>query len=634
MQTLTYFAQDAQGNVLPSADCIVYLAGTATPASGLEDAQGNPLANPFTADSGGVVQFAIPDGFYDLRVTSGSRTFMIPVEAFDGIGYKTKLASDIGASQMGWKLESSLASVIMTQALKNAQRVSVATWGVNNIGDCTAQMADAIAWQIEERDTFNPTIGGGGGSAIVNCPVLTIPDSWTVSVTTLPTFCILVSEGKSTIQGLSSSTDIVIGADTYMMYCADITFLGGKSQLVTQNNNINAGLWLYERCTFEGSADHSVKALNTSVSYGVTSTQLILNECRWIRCKRGLKTQCDHSYISGGWMQPEGDFFDGDTAFIDNTGLLSIDKLMGIPGGSFPAKSRWIDNHGSVRCSQTRFGGEGGGLPIIYHFAAPTRYLTGTAESIEMGISFDQCTLYGGAGARPDCGIIVLQGQLPPVVRITDSTGPITVPYIRNDPANGGIANLTSYLAALKAAWSGDDLYGEFGFHYRGNKTKFNTATVRWPAELDTYTYTDDGRLVKRQCKIRTAVGTIVAPTATLKKISMPTVVYDPYAMIGVTSGDSVIKAPPYARFVKFQGYCEVASPPVTNLIYNLRAFIAGVAVDDAYVNYSMTLAGQVRISIVGSGIIAPGNDVDIRFIQSSGADVNIAVGTLMAQFY
>lgn len=538
-----------------------------------------------------------------------------------------------GSALMQWLLNATGATA-MSQAVKNAQRVSVAEFGVTGVGDDTAAMTAAINWQLTQRVTFNPTIGGGGGSAIVNCPVLTIPNNWTVKVQgNLPVWCALVSEGRSTIQSLNNALDIMSGADSYYVYTADITFLHGKTQMRKQNANINAGMWLHERVWFEGANDYASQDLNTSGGYPVTSTQPIYNECRWIRCKRALKTQADHTFVCGGWMQPEGDFFDADTAFIWTGGMLSLNWLMTIPGGTFPAKSRWIDNHGAVRGFQTRFGGEGGGLPVVYHFTAPVRYLTGDPQSIECGISFSQCTLYGGGGARPDQGIIVIQGELPSVVRITDCTGPITAPYIKNDPANGGIADITAYIAALKVTFSGDDMYGELIYSYTGNKSKFNTATIKWPPELDTYTYTDIGRLVRREAKVKTS-GTTSIVSGTLTRMDLATTTYDPYLMKAVSSGANVIKTPLYARTAKFKGYVEIASHTANNLIYNVRVFYSGVSVEDAFVNYEFVVTGIIRIQIVGTitGLTAA-QDIDLRVVQSSGSNQTVSLASLFVEF-
>lgn len=538
-----------------------------------------------------------------------------------------------GSALMGWYLNATGATG-MTQSVKNAQRVSVASFGVTGVGDDTAAMTAAINWQISQRVTFNPTIGAGGGSAIVNCPVLTIPNNWTVKVQgDLPVWCALVSEGRSTIQSLDNAKDIMKGNDSYYVYTADITFLHGKSQLVKQNNNINAGMWLHERVWFEGSNDYASQDLNTSGAYPVTSTQPIYNECRWIRCKRALKTQADHTFITGGWMQPEGDFFDADTAFIYTGGMLSMNMLMLIPGGTFPAKSRWIDNHGAVRAFQTRFGGEGGGLPCVYHYSTPVRYLAGDPQSFECGISFSQCTLYGGSGARPDQGIIVIQGQLPNVVRITDSTGPITAAYIKNDPANGGIADIAVYIAALKTAWSGDDMYGELSYVFTGNKTKFNSGTVKWPAALDTYVYDDKGRFAPWRAKIANSATLTPLTSGATTRLDMATSVSDLYGMKQLSTGVNVIKVPPMAKWADIKGYVEIDSHTQNGLIYLLRIFYSGSAVSDGTNNYVHSATGIPRIHVSARIPVTSGQDIDLRFNHVSGADRSATTATLTVDF-
>lgn len=74
MELKTYFAQDSRGNLIPSANVSIYLTGTTTLASGLVNVSGAPLANPFTADAGGKIQFRAPDGIYDMQVSVGSDT--------------------------------------------------------------------------------------------------------------------------------------------------------------------------------------------------------------------------------------------------------------------------------------------------------------------------------------------------------------------------------------------------------------------------------------------------------------------------------------------------------------------------------------------------------------------------------
>lgn len=83
MEIKNYFAQDAQGNIMPSANCYLYLPGTTTLATGLVDGSGTPISNPFLASGMGQITFGAPNGVYDLRVTLGARDWTIKVQCAD-----------------------------------------------------------------------------------------------------------------------------------------------------------------------------------------------------------------------------------------------------------------------------------------------------------------------------------------------------------------------------------------------------------------------------------------------------------------------------------------------------------------------------------------------------------------------
>lgn len=83
MELKNYFAQDDQGNALPGASCYVYLRGTESLVQGLYKANGVSQSNPFKADDAGKIQFAAPNGLYDLRVVQGVRDYRIQVQLND-----------------------------------------------------------------------------------------------------------------------------------------------------------------------------------------------------------------------------------------------------------------------------------------------------------------------------------------------------------------------------------------------------------------------------------------------------------------------------------------------------------------------------------------------------------------------
>lgn len=103
MITTHFYAQDAQGNILPGADVFVYLTGTATLATGLQTALGAALANPFKASATGQIQFKAPDGNYDIRVKSGPReSTLLGVQSFDSVLKFADLASPGGSVDVGY----------------------------------------------------------------------------------------------------------------------------------------------------------------------------------------------------------------------------------------------------------------------------------------------------------------------------------------------------------------------------------------------------------------------------------------------------------------------------------------------------------------------------------------------------
>lgn len=83
MEIMSFFAQDAQGNIMPSAECYLYAPGTTNLVSGLVDINGMPISNPFQASNIGQVQFGAPNGVYDLRIKKGVRDTTIRIQCAD-----------------------------------------------------------------------------------------------------------------------------------------------------------------------------------------------------------------------------------------------------------------------------------------------------------------------------------------------------------------------------------------------------------------------------------------------------------------------------------------------------------------------------------------------------------------------
>ncbi|ADP96425.1 hypothetical protein [Marinobacter adhaerens] len=83
MELKSYYAQDNSGEVIPGAHIYLYETGTTTLVTGLKDASGSAVPNPFQADQNGLFQVSAPDGVYDLRVSSAGRDSTIQIQFLD-----------------------------------------------------------------------------------------------------------------------------------------------------------------------------------------------------------------------------------------------------------------------------------------------------------------------------------------------------------------------------------------------------------------------------------------------------------------------------------------------------------------------------------------------------------------------
>lgn len=98
MQLQNFYAQDANGNIVPRAECTLFISGTGTLATGLQDAAGNSLSNPFFANSFGLASVSAPQGVYDLQMLSGLLQSKIQVQFIDAIKVASDAASALASS--------------------------------------------------------------------------------------------------------------------------------------------------------------------------------------------------------------------------------------------------------------------------------------------------------------------------------------------------------------------------------------------------------------------------------------------------------------------------------------------------------------------------------------------------------
>lgn len=104
MEVKTFFAQSADGKVIPHAEVSVRHQGEEAAASDLEDASGEPLKNPFRAGPQGQIQFAAPNGHYTIEVANQDSRQRLSTQFFD----QTAVASASGTQSLSNALDQRL----------------------------------------------------------------------------------------------------------------------------------------------------------------------------------------------------------------------------------------------------------------------------------------------------------------------------------------------------------------------------------------------------------------------------------------------------------------------------------------------------------------------------------------------
>jgi hypothetical protein len=144
-------------------------------------------------------------------------------------------------------------------------------------------------------------------------------------------------------------------------------FRGGRNQLFLGNNNIDQTNIIINNCRFRDAGEFAIK-----ISKRAVSSHVLIDKCSFRNNAQVLLNRSDWAKLSNSWITTNIKTLD--KAVIVNYGCLTLDHVLGVPRIAKKlkrqdAKQRWIDNYGlKLTCRDTRFGGEGGGFPIVYNY--------------------------------------------------------------------------------------------------------------------------------------------------------------------------------------------------------------------------------------------------------------------------
>lgn len=361
-------------------------------------------------------------------------------------------------------------AVATTVQTKLRESVSVKDFGAVGDGttDDTAAIQAAFNFLVSQTSAGLTTSGSFTTSFSGNSPRLYFPKG-TYRITSVITIgSYLEVFGDSAIIKQETDSEDIFTCNTYQLKIQGMQFVGGRYQLDIYNANINSTMVEINHCQFFLSRDYAINTRATGGVFTHLSADLSIYKCRFISCNKTLNNCCDSAVLENCWVQPDKQNLTASTAAFLNRGTSVTDPdaftrlhlkdcflipNVGVEGVDRINSVRWIDNYGSFSATHCRFGGENGGMAIVFHLGAPNT----TFPWVTTEVIFRDCALFCGPDARTDSCVVGIQGEVPNRVSIRNCSGPVGKPLI----ANLSSTNLVTYMTNFETN-SGKKAYEYF----------------------------------------------------------------------------------------------------------------------------------------------------------------------------
>ena len=135
---------------------------------------------------------------------------------------------------------------------------------------------------------------------------------------------------------------------------------------------------LLDNCVFNENSDCAVTCFSGSGAVAERNkTTLRMSDCTFVY-SRALRHNVQYALMDNPWITTDPDTVN--SGVVVNKGTFHLKSLCGVPSTARTYKAqdstdtrgndlRWIDNYYQVFLDRCRFGGEGGGLPMVINFA-------------------------------------------------------------------------------------------------------------------------------------------------------------------------------------------------------------------------------------------------------------------------
>lgn len=566
---------------------------------------------------------SIPGAWVVLNKCTGN--FAVTCKTAAGTGFAINVGSyqfvsGDGVNVYGIGLD--LASLMFTQAgvgavarsaqLKMRENVSVFDFMTSaqiadveagtTLVDVTAAIQSALTYVASSGISGPTTSGALTTSYSGTVPRLRFPKGVYKITAALTVGSYIEIVGDSAILKQFTDTEDIFICEAYQFKIEGVQFVGGRYQIDFYNQNINSAMVDINQCQFFLSRSYAVNSRSTHATFTHLSTSLNIRECRFIACNKILNNVCDQASISESWLQMDKNNFTASTAAIKNKGKSvadpdAITRLhirdsflipdVGTEGVDRVKNVRWIDNYGSFTATHSRFGGEFGGMSILWHLGAPN------VNSFPWNVTeviFKECALFAGPDARADSCVIGIQGEIPNRVVIRNCFGPVGRPLI----ANLSSLNIPTYLLNYETA-SGKKAREYFKIDIQDVITDVNAyVPTRTVIPNDLYPYAVKGK----QARVRRAAAQSLSNAFVNNLVSCDTVEFDNVGAFDIANP---------TRIVMPKGCTKM------RILVNMQ-----LAVDGA--------EKTVAATIVTSGIVRLGGDTSLRGINADSDRICISV--------